>query len=223
VSAIRVGYHHQLDQLEDQLVLLGSMAEKAILRALKAYTDRDVAAAAGIMHDDNAIDEKRFAIEDAALDIMARQQPMANDLRTLAAVLILSSELERIGDHAEGIAKIVVMLGEEGFVPQVPEIEAMADRTLRMLERSLQAFVERDAALARAICLEDDEVDRLQNEIYTQLLARMRERPEMMRPATYVIWLSHNLERIADRATNICERVIFLATGRMEELNVSVY
>lgn len=204
-------------------MLLGSMAEKAIRRSMDALRERNVPAARGIMHDDNAIDEKRFAIEEKTLNLMARQQPLANDLRTLAAVLLLASELERIGDHAEGIAKIVVMLGEEGYVGPLHDLEEMAERALGMLSRALEAFLQQDADLARRVCDEDDGVDALQDVVYRRMLTIMRADASLVRRATYLIWVSHNLERIADRATNICERVVFLASGRMEELNVSVY
>ncbi|MEX2237146.1 MAG: phosphate signaling complex protein PhoU [Dehalococcoidia bacterium] len=219
----RAGFHSQIDRLQEELVLLGSMAEKAIRRSMDALRERNVPAARGIMHDDNAIDEKRFAIEEKTLNLMARQQPLANDLRTLAAVLLLASELERIGDHAEGIAKIVVMLGEEGYVGPLHDLEEMAERALGMLSRALEAFLQQDADLARRVCDEDDGVDALQDVVYRRMLTIMRADASLVRRATYLIWVSHNLERIADRATNICERVVFLASGRMEELNVSVY
>ncbi|MPZ22296.1 MAG: phosphate signaling complex protein PhoU [Dehalococcoidia bacterium] len=219
----RGGFQQQINDLQDELIVLGSMAQKATLRAMDAFHARDLNAARGIAHDDNAIDEKRYSIEEEAMRILAMQQPMAGDLRLIAAVLQLASEIERIGDHAEGIARIVVMLGDEGPIREVPELEAMAERAVSMLDRSLKAFVERDTTTARAVCDEDDEVDALQDRVYHRLLKEMFDQPAIITKATYLIWVSHNLERIADRSTNICERVVFLTTGRMEEMNVSVY
>ena len=155
--------------------------------------------------------------------LIATQQPMAVDLRTLAAILSIITDLERIGDHAEGNAKITILMGDEPLVKPLVDIPRMADIGLSMLNKSLKAFVQRDAETARLICNDDDMVDALHDQIYKELLVFMMENPKVIRMATYLTWISHNLERIADRATNIAERVVFMVTGKMEELNVSKY
>ena len=148
---------------------------------------------------------------------------MAVDLRTIAAILSIIADLERMGDHAEGNAKINIMIGSEPLVKHLIDVPRMADKVLSMLDRALKAFIDRDAKAARAICDEDDEVDALYDQIYRELLLIMIENPKKIEGATYLIWLAHNLERIADRVTNIAERVVFMVTGKMEEVNVSKY
>ena len=148
---------------------------------------------------------------------------MAVDLRTIAAILSIIADLERMGDHAEGNAKINVMIGKEPLVKPLIDVPRMAEKGLSMLDRVLKAFINRDAAQARAICDEDDEVDNIYNQVYKELLLLMIENPKKIEGATYLIWLAHNLERIADRVTNIAERVVFMVTGKMEEVNVSKY
>jgi len=148
---------------------------------------------------------------------------MAIDLRTIAAILSIITDLERIGDHAEGNAKINLMIGSEPLVKPLIDVPRMNEMGLSMLERALKAFINRDAKTARAICDEDDEVDALYDQIYRELLLLMIENPKKIEGATYLIWLAHNLERIADRVTNIAERVVFMVTGKMEEVNVSKY
>jgi phosphate transport system protein len=219
----RTLFERQLVDLQGDLVILGSMAEKALLRAMGAVESRDIDVAAGIIHDDNAIDEKRYAIEEAAIDLMARQQPMAGDLRAVACILNLSSDIERIGDHAKSIAKNAVKIADQPYIAPPAALELMCEKATNMLDRSLRAFVDRDDRAARMICDEDDAVDELHDRIYHQLVAAMIENPRIILSATYFLRISHDLERIADRATNICERVVFLVTGKMEELNVSVY
>jgi phosphate transport system protein len=144
---------------------------------------------------------------------------MARDLRFLAAILEIITELERIGDYAKGIAQINIRLGEEPLVKPLIDIPKMADKGLDMLRRSLEAFVQRDAVTARAIPDEDDEVDRLYNEVYRELLQIMINDPHTVDRATMLLWAAHNLERLADRVTNICERIVFVVTGEILELD----
>jgi phosphate transport system protein len=169
---------------------------------------------------DHRINERRFAIEDEALVLIATQQPIATDLRAIAAVLDIAHELERIGDYAKGIAKINTMIGEEPLVKPLVDIPAMAVKAQSMLHRSLQAFVERDADMARAIPAEDDQVDNLYNQVYRELVTHLLEDPGAIEGANYLLWVAHNLERSADRVTNICERVVFTVTGEMVELDI---
>jgi phosphate transport system protein len=220
---VRSNFHRELERLQDEVLVLGSMVEKAVLRSVDALKRLDVDLARQVVADDLQINAKRWQIEDRALELIARQQPMAGDLRAIASVIHIVTDLERMGDHAEGIAKIALMHGDQPLLKPLLDIPRMADRATDMLRRSLQAFVQRDADAAIAIAAEDDVVDGLYDQVYRELLTFMIEDPHTIQRATWLLWTSHNLERIADRTTNICERVVFVATGRIEETNVSKY
>jgi phosphate transport system protein len=166
------------------------------------------------------VNERRLAIEHETLVMIATQQPMAVDLRTLAAVLEIASELERIGDYAKGIARITIRMGVEPFVKPLIDIPRMAEKARYMLHRGLQAFLERDVELARAIPMEDDEMDSLYDQVFRELTTYIIVDPKLVNRATYLIWVAHNLERAADRVVNICERVIFMVTGEVVRLTV---
>jgi phosphate transport system protein len=213
----------EIRQLQDEVLVLGSMAEKAIMDSLQALRDGDVNSSRKIIEDDAKVNKKRFEIEDRTIFVIASQQPMATDLRVLASVLYIITDIERIADHAEGIARINLLLGDEPLPRRLGYIPPMADRALAMLRDSLKAYIEHDVEAARRICDADDEVDRLQDAVYEDSIKAMIADPSTIQRNTYIIWTAHNLERIADRCTNICERVIYLVTGRMEEINVSKY
>ncbi|MEK6546075.1 MAG: phosphate signaling complex protein PhoU [Nitrospinota bacterium] len=219
----REAYHKSLKELENELLSMGEMAINAIKGSVESLQKRDIEASKEIIKNDLLINKKRFEIEERCLLLIATQQPMAVDLRTIAAILSIITDLERIADHAEGIAKINVMIGKEQLVKPLIDVPKMADKGLLMLDRCLKAFIARDADTARAICDEDNEVDVLYDQIYRELLLLMIKNPGIIEGATYLIWVAHNLERIADRVTNIAERVVFMVTGRMEEINVSKY
>ncbi len=220
---VREAFQEDMKKLEQQLVAMGEMVTKAVNRSVAALISRNVDQAKQIMRDDLLINRKRWDIEEECINLIATQQPVATDLREIIALLNIITDLERMGDHAEGIAKIVILLGDEPLVKPLIDIPRMAEKTTDMIKRSLEAFVKRDAKIARAICNEDDEVDRLYDQVYGELLAFMIEDPTAITRATYLIWTAHNLERIADRVTNICERIVFLVTGTMEEISVSKY
>lgn len=220
---IRTAFHKRLGGIQDEVLTMGSMVEKAISRSIEALKKRDLALAHQIIADDVKINEKRFDIEEKCIQLIATQQPMASDLRIIICVLNLISELERIGDHAEGIGKIVVMIGDEPPLKPLIDIPRMAEKMEEMLRRSLDAFVNRDADTARQIITEDDEVDNLYDQVFRELLTFMAEDPKTITRATRLIWVAHNLERSADRVTNICERVVFIVTGKMEEIGASKY
>ncbi len=203
--------------------MLGSMVDKSIARSINALERLDHAEARRIIQDDNQIDAKRFAIEERAVLLIATQQPLATDLRAIIAALHIIVDLERMGDHAEGIAKIVLMHGDNPVVKPLLDIPRMADKTRDMLRRSLDAYIRRDADDAKLIAAEDDEVDALYEQVYRELFTYMINDPRTFDRATWLLWVAHNLERIADRVTNICERVVFTVTGRMEEMNTSTY
>lgn len=220
---IRTTFRKRLREIQDDVLAMGSMVEKAISRSIDALKKRDLALAHQVISDDLKINKKRFDIEEKCIQLIATQQPMAGDLRIIICVLNLISELERIGDHAEGIAKIVVMIGDEPPLKPLIDLPRMAEKTNEMLRRSLDAFINCDAESARQIIAEDDEVDGLYDQVFRELLIFMMEDPRTVTRATRLIWVAHNLERSADRVTNVCERVVFVVTGKMEEIGASKY
>jgi phosphate transport system protein len=216
----RESFERYLQRLQDETLALGSMVENALTESVEILKRRDMKGSRRLIAQDRLINEKRFAIEDEALVLIAIQQPIATDLRTIAAVLDITHELERIGDYAKGIAKINIMIGEQPLVKPLVDIPAMAAEAQSMLHRALEAFVQRDAGLARAIPAEDDKVDSLYNQVYCELITYLLDDPSAIEQANYLLWVAHNLERSADRVTNICERVVFTVTGEMVELDV---
>ncbi len=220
---IRAEFHKKLTEIQGDVLVMGSMVEEAINRSVRALRERDLALAEGVIADDRKINKVRYDIEEKCIELIATQQPMARDLRTIMSVANVVTELERIGDHAEGIAKIVVMIGDEPPLKPIIDLPRMADKTADMLHRSLDAFTRNDAAAARQIALEDDEVDDLYDQVYRELLIFMAEDSRTITRATRLIWVAHNLERSADRVTNICERVVFNVTGKLEEIGASNY
>jgi len=216
----RETFERAQQRLQDEVSVLGSMVENAIVESVESLKRRDVDSAQRLIDQDHLINEKRFAIEAEALVLIATQQPMASDLRTLAAVLDIASELERMGDYAKGIAKVNLMMGDKPFLKPLIDIPRMAEKARDMLHRALDAFVRRDVTLARAIPAEDDEVDALYNQVYRELLTYIISDPRTIDQATHLLWVAHNLERAADRVTNICERVVFTVTGKMVEMDV---
>ncbi len=215
---MRTDYERNLKELQDKVLAMGSMVEKAIGLSMEAMKNRDLELAKRVTEDDHYINAKRFEIEEDCIRLIATQAPMARDLRIIVAVLNIIIDLERIGDHAAGNAKIATMLGEEPPLKPLIDLPRMADKTADMLRRALDAFVKRDADAARAITVEDDEVDALYDQIFRELLYFMAEDPKTVSRATRLIWAAHNLERSADRVTNICERVVFVVTGKQEEI-----
>lgn len=220
---IRTIFHKKLREIQGDVLAMGSMVEKATSRSIEALKARDIEKARDIIADDLKINSKRFNIEEKCVQLIATQQPMASDLRTIIGVLNIITEIERIGDHAEGIAKIVVMIGDEPPLKPLIDIPRMAEKVNDMLRRSLDALINHDANAAKQIVGEDDEVDNLYDQVFRELLTFMAEDPKTITRATRLIWVAHNLERSADRVTNICERVVYMVTGKMEEMNISKY
>jgi phosphate transport system protein len=216
-------FNAEMRQLQDDVLILGSMCEKAILDSMEALRDGDAVWSRKIIEDDIKVNQKRFEIENRTIFVIASQQPMATDLRSLASVLYIITDLERMADHAEGIARINIMLGDEPLPRRLGYLPGMCDRAVAMLRNSLKAYIDHDVEAARQICDADDEVDRLQDSVYEDSIQGMISDPATIQRNTYLIWCAHNLERIADRCTNICERVVYMATGHMDELNVSKY
>ena len=213
----RSDFDRHLRLLEDDILMLGSMVEKAIAASLDALQRRDFDAAQEVIDGDDHVDSKRFEIEEKCISLIATQQPLATDLRVIIALLHITQELERMGDYAEGVAKIGIRMGDEPPLKPLIDIPRMAEKSASMLRRSLDALVNRDVVAAQVVLNDDDEVDALYEQVYRELLTYMIEDPHTIRRATYLIWVAHDLERIADRATNIAERVIYLVTGRLPE------
>ena len=219
----RANLDHHLKSLQQDVLFLGGMVEKSINRAVDALKRRDLEESRQVVREDDFIDQKRFEIEDRCIDLIATQQPMARDLRAVIAMLHITEELERMGDYAEGIGKISLMMGEEAPLKPLIDIPRMADKATDMLRQSLDSLVNRDVVKATQVCHADDDVDALYDQVYRELLLFMIQDPKTIQRATYLLWVAHDLERIADRATNIAERVIYLVTGKMTEINVSRY
>ncbi len=220
---IRTAFHKKLRQIQGEILAMGNMVEKAIEQSIEALKNRNLDMANRIITDDRNINRKRYEIEERCIQLIATQQPMASDLRNIICILNIITELERIGDYAEGIAKIVLMIGDEPPLKPLIDIPRMAEKTVDMLHRSLDALGNHNAEAARQIATEDNEVDDLYDQVFRELLSFMIEDPKTITRATRLIWVAHNLERSADRVTNICERVVFFVTGKMEEIGASKY
>jgi phosphate transport system protein len=219
----RQDFEHHLQTLQEELLVLGSMVEEAISRSTDALKNRNLALARQVISDDHNINKKRYDIEEMCIELIATQQPLAGDLRIIIAVLNMIVDLERIGDHAEGNAKIAIMIGDEPPLKPYIDVPRMAEKTNEMLRAALDAFVRRDADTARKVIADDDVVDNLYDQVFRELLTYMAADPATINRATRLIWVAHNLERSADRVTNICERTIFVVTGIVEDDGVSKY
>ena len=219
----RTDFDRSLQQIQDELLVLGSMVEKSIDRSVMALKNRDLPLSKTVIDDDDFIDDLRNKIEEKCISVIATQNPMAGDLRTVISVLYIAEELERMGDYAEGIAKISLSIGKEPMLKPLVDIPRMAAKSSKMLSRSLDALVNRDEQLAVQVCRDDNEVDELYNQVYRELLTFMISDPKKIERATYLLWVSHNIERIADRATNISERVLYLITGKIFDIHELIY
>jgi phosphate transport system protein len=219
----RADFDLQLNLLQKEVGILATTVEKSIGWAVDALERRDLESSNRVVQDDDYIDQKRFEIEDRCIDLIASQQPMARDLRVIIALLHIAVELERMGDYAEGIAKISLAMGEDPPVKPLNEISLMAEKATEMLRNSIDSLFTRDLMKAHQVCQADDEVDAMYDRVYQELLVFMTQDQQTIRRATYLLWVAHDLERIADRAANIAERVIFLVTGKMVETKASKY
>jgi phosphate transport system protein len=211
----------KIKQLEDEVMLLGSMVETATQSAVESLKNRDTILAQKIFDGDRQINEKRYAIENNILITIATQQPMAHDLRLLAAILEVISELERMGDYAKGIAKITKRLGDSEAPVPIRDMMKMANLDMSMLHRALTAFIQEDYHTAAALPREDDAVDTIYNKIFQELMKAMTSNPEFIDNGSLLLWVAHNLERLGDRVTNICERTVFIATGELFDMDTS--
>ena len=219
----REQFQRQLASLHDSVIEMGSMVERAIDRSMQALMDRDIFLARAVVEDDKDINAVGYHIQNACISLLAQQAPMAGDLRIIVSVTAIMSDLERMGDHAQGIAKIVVMMQDEPLVKPLIDLPIMANKAKEMLRNSIQALVDQDTDAAYRVGAADDEVDRLYDQIYADLIQIMIGDPTTIEPSTHLLWVAHNLERIADRATNIAERTVYSATGMLPQMDVSSY
>ena len=217
---LRHRFDEELQRLQDEVLVLGSLVEKALVRSVELLKRRDLAGSRQLIAGDRLINEQRYALEAETIALIATQQPMAGDMRLLAAILEIITELERIGDYAKGIARINLAIGDKPLIKPIVDLPVMADKACHMLRQALDAFIHRDVALARAIPRLDDEIDALYNQVFRELLSQIISNAGTLEQATYLLWAAHNLERTADRVINICERVVYTVTGEMQELDV---
>ena len=215
----RATLDRDLNAVQDDLLRMGSLLDTAIDKSLEALAKRDADLARQIVADDAHINALRFHIEEACVSLIATQQPAARDLRSVLAAMIIVSEMERMGDYAAGIAKTVIRMGDEPLLKPLIDMPRMADECRAMVRRALDAYVAHDADMARAVAAQDDVIDNLYNQIFRELLTFILEDPHTITRALYLLFSAHNLERIGDRAVNISERVIFMTSGELKELN----
>lgn len=219
----RALFERQLAEVQEDMLVMASMVEAAINQSMEALRLRDVAQARRIIENDAEINKRRYDCEEKCIELISLQAPLASDLRTLISVLHITTDLERMGDHAEGIARIALMLADEPPLKAMPDLNRMTELAIEMLHGAVEAYKQRDTARARQIVAMDDNVDELYERIYHELIMMMVAEPATIQRCTYMIWVAHNIERVADRATNICERVVYLVEGRVYDLNVSRY
>ena len=212
---LRTGFDEQLNKLREDILALGSMVQEALLESMEYLKARDIAASKKLIKRDQIIDDKRYSIESDALALIAMQQPMAGDMRTIAAALFIANELERIGDYAKSLGRVNVRIGDESLMKPLIDLPRMAAQSESMLGRALQAFVTNDVSLAHAVIREDDIVDDLYDQVYAELMTLIMQDVSKIRQANLLLMGAHNLERAADRCTNICERVIYCVTGKL--------
>ena len=215
---LRKTFENEIQQLKDEIIVLGSMVEQSILKSVEALKKRDVEASQKIIELDNEINAKRFALENQVMVLIATQQPMAHDLRLLASILEVISELERMGDYGKGIAVINIRMGDQALLKPLVDLPRMAQIATSMLHRALTAFVNEDDDAATLIPPEDDQVDELYNQIYRELMTFIMQDPKNIERANWLLWAAHNIERFADRVVNICERTVFIVTGEIKEI-----
>ncbi|MFP4395140.1 MAG: phosphate signaling complex protein PhoU [Anaerolineales bacterium] len=209
----------ELQSLKDEVLKLGSMVEDALITSVDLLKQRDLEGSRKLIEHDKRINELRFTIEDHTMTVIALHQPMARDARILGAMMEISTELERIGDYAKGIAKVNILIGDQPLLKPLIDVPQMAEKARSMLHRALDAFVRLDTEAAYEIPKSDDEVDALYNQVYRELMTYILADPSCLEQANYLLWVAHNLERAADRVANVCERIIYTATGELTELS----
>ena len=220
---MRIIFRKSLKNIQDEILVMGSMVSEAIAKSIEALKNRDLILANRLIENDAIINKKRFYIEEKCVQLINTQQPVASDLRIILAALNIIVDMERIGDYAKSIARITVEIGDEPPLKPLIDIPRMADKAIDMLRRSLKSYINLDAEMAIEIAKEDDEIDSLYDQIYRELILLMVSDPRAITRATRLLWVAYNLERTGGRITNICERVVYLVTGKMEEIATSKY
>ncbi len=218
-QSLRSAYDREFSQAQEDILRLGDLVDKAISNSLASLQNRDRIMAEEVIRDDDVINDLRFKIEEACMALIATQQPAASDLRAIVATMNIVVDVERMGDYAAGIAKTVLRMGDEPLLKPLVDVPRMAELAREMLRQDLDAYIRRDAAKARSVAVRDDEMDHLYKNVFDELVAIMAKDPSSATRATYLLWTAHNLERMGDRVTNISERIIFITTGDMRELN----
>lgn len=216
----REAFERELHKLKDDVVQMGVRAGEAIHRAVEALRARDVALAEQVVAEDDAIDALHMDLEQRCMRLLATQQPMAGDLRTIASVFAITIDLERMADHAEGISRAVKRLGNEPLVKPLVDIPKMEAQVQTMLGETLDAFRNNNAKLAAQAAAKDDTVDKLRNNVFQDLLEIMIKDPQTIHRALELLIVARHLERAADHLTNVDERVVYMVTGELRELNV---
>jgi phosphate transport system protein len=215
----RTVFTQNMKQMQEEMLQLGSMVEKAVARSIEALRNQNMQLAQQVIENDDHINALRWKIEENATLLIATQAPLARDLRYIFAIMHIATELERMADYAQGNAKLTLRIVDEPLLKPLIDIPRMADLGRELLAEALDAFIEQDAERARQVAHRDDEVDQLYEQVYRELLTFMISDPRTVPRATHLLWVAHNLERIADRVTNICERTVFAVTGEIEEMN----
>ena len=217
-GSVRKTLEAEFQELRNDLLFLSSMVEQQLLGSVESLKKRDLIKSEEIVKTDLLVNKKRYAIEEQVMIVIATQQPMARDLRLLASILEIAGELERMGDYAKGIAKISLRINDEPLLKPLVDIPRMAEKGVDMLHRAIKAFVDQDADTARQIPEEDDYVDELYEQVYRELMVLIIQTPAAIQRANWLLWVAHNLERVSDRVTNICERTTFVVTGELKEI-----
>jgi len=213
-------FEKQVNDLKKTLLALGALTTQTISDGTEALKTRDRVTAQSLIKQDIEINRMRYDIEERAYRLIATQQPLASDLREIMSILLIAIELERIADHSKNLAEIVIRMGDEPLLKPLIDIPRMAQLCESMLGQALDAVARNDSELARAVCNRDEEIDQLYKQIFRELMTYVMEDSRTVTRALNLLFAAHNLERIGDRVTNIGERVIYAATGRLEELNV---
>ena len=218
-QSLRATYDRAFLEVQEDILRLGKMVDEAITRALESLQKRDQVLAQQVIVDDEQANALRYQIEESCLALIATQQPIASDLRAVMATMSIVIDLERMADHASGIAKTVILMGDDPLLKPLIDVPRMAKLAKEMLAAILDAYVKRDAKMAREIADRDDEMDQLYRAVFDELVEIMADKPGSVERATFLMWCAHNLERVGDRVTNIAERVVFITTGDLQELN----
>lgn len=219
-GGMRLTFDRELAEIQNELLKMSGLVDTAISLSLKSLAEGDIPLARQIIEDDEKINELRFKIEEAALALIATQQPTATDLRDVIAIMNVVVDIERMGDYATGVATTVIKIGDEPLLKPLIDLPKMVEIARKMLEDSVEALMDRDAERAKEIAMRDNEIDVLYRAILDELVEIMAKRPDSIQRGNLLLWCAHNIERIGDRATNIAERVVFVTTGVMEELNI---